>query len=92
MAAVAEGVRARGQSRVASRVPARGAVGRADGGDVGQVHGLAVVELDHERRALAGGLLLNFPALSARVLLRVGNGSLLSEAPVAGAVRLAETL
>ncbi len=41
---------------------------------------------------MAGGLLLNFPALSARVLLRVGNGSLLSEAPVAGAVRLAETL
>jgi N-acetylglucosamine kinase-like BadF-type ATPase len=41
---------------------------------------------------MAGGLLLNFPALSARVLLRIGNGSLLSEAPVAGAVRLAETL
>ena len=41
---------------------------------------------------MAGGLLLNFPALSARVLLRIGSGSLLSEAPVAGAVRLAEGL
>jgi len=41
---------------------------------------------------MAGGLLLNFPALSARVLLRIGTGSLLSEAPVAGAVRLAENL
>jgi N-acetylglucosamine kinase-like BadF-type ATPase len=41
---------------------------------------------------MAGGLLLNFPALSARVLSRIGNGSLLSEAPVAGAVRLAEQL
>lgn len=41
---------------------------------------------------MAGGLLLNFPALSARVLLRIGNGVLLSEEPVAGAVRIAETL
>jgi glucosamine kinase len=41
---------------------------------------------------MAGGLLLNFPALSARVLLRIGNGILLSEEPVAGAVRLAQTL
>jgi len=41
---------------------------------------------------MAGGLLLNFPALSARVLLRIGHGSLLSEEPVAGAVRLAEQL
>jgi N-acetylglucosamine kinase-like BadF-type ATPase len=41
---------------------------------------------------MAGGLLLNFPALSARVLSRIGNGSLLSEEPVAGAVRLAESL
>jgi len=41
---------------------------------------------------MAGGLLLNFPALSARVLLRIGNGSLLAEEPVAGAVRLAEAL
>lgn len=39
---------------------------------------------------MAGGLLLNVPALSARVLLRIGNGILLSEPPVAGAVRLAE--
>lgn len=41
---------------------------------------------------MAGGLLLNFPALSARVLSRIGDGRLLSEEPVAGAVRLAETL
>jgi N-acetylglucosamine kinase-like BadF-type ATPase len=41
---------------------------------------------------MAGGLLLNFPALSARVLLRIGNGILLSEEPVAGAVRLAKSL
>jgi len=41
---------------------------------------------------MAGGLLRNFPALSARVLLRIGNGSVLSEEPVVGAVKLAETL
>jgi N-acetylglucosamine kinase-like BadF-type ATPase len=41
---------------------------------------------------MAGGLLLNFPALSARVLSRIGTGTLLSEEPVAGAVRIAETL
>jgi N-acetylglucosamine kinase-like BadF-type ATPase len=41
---------------------------------------------------MAGGLLLNFPALSARVLSRIGNGILLSEEPVAGAVRLAKSL
>jgi hypothetical protein len=41
---------------------------------------------------MAGGLLLNFPALSARVLSRIGNGILLSEEPVAGAVRIAERL
>jgi glucosamine kinase len=41
---------------------------------------------------MAGGLLLNFPALSARVLLRISSGILLSDEPVAGAVRLAQTL
>jgi N-acetylglucosamine kinase-like BadF-type ATPase len=41
---------------------------------------------------MAGGLLLNYPALSARVLMRIGNGSVLSEEPVAGAVRIAQGL
>jgi len=41
---------------------------------------------------MAGGLLITFPALSARVLSRIGDGIVLSEAPVAGAVKLAETL
>jgi N-acetylglucosamine kinase-like BadF-type ATPase len=41
---------------------------------------------------MAGGVLLNFPAVSSRVRSRIGNGQLLAEAPVAGAVRLAEQL
>lgn len=41
---------------------------------------------------MAGGLLLHFPALSERVLSRIGEGILLSEEPVTGAVRIAEQL
>jgi glucosamine kinase len=41
---------------------------------------------------MAGGLLRNFPALQAGVRDRIGESILLSEEPVAGAVRIAETL
>jgi len=41
---------------------------------------------------MAGGLLTNFPELAARVQARVGSGTVLDEEPVAGAVRLAESL
>jgi len=41
---------------------------------------------------MAGGLLRNFPGLQAAVRDRVGESILLSEEPVAGAVRIAETL
>ena len=41
---------------------------------------------------MAGGLLTNFPDLAARVQARVGSGTVLEEEPVAGAVRLAESL
>jgi len=41
---------------------------------------------------MAGGLVTNFPELAARVQARVGSGTVLDEEPVAGAVRLAESL
>jgi len=41
---------------------------------------------------MAGGLLTNFPDLAAKVQARVGSGTVLDEDPVAGAVRLAESL
>ncbi len=41
---------------------------------------------------MAGGLLTNFPDLAAKVQARVGSGTVLEEEPVAGAVRLAESL
>ena len=41
---------------------------------------------------IAGGLLTNFPDLASRVQARVGSATVLEEEPVAGAVRLAESL
>ncbi len=41
---------------------------------------------------MAGGLLTNFPDLAAKVSARVGSGTVLDAEPVAGAVRLAESL
>ena len=41
---------------------------------------------------MAGGLLTNFPDLASKVQARVGSGTVLDEEPVAGAVRLAESL
>jgi N-acetylglucosamine kinase-like BadF-type ATPase len=44
------------------------------------------------RVVMAGGLLHNFPVLQAALRERVGESILLSEEPVAGAVRIAESL
>src|SRR5439155_1220509 len=41
---------------------------------------------------MAGGLITNFPDLASRVQARVGSATVLEEEPVAGAVRLAESL
>ena len=41
---------------------------------------------------MAGGLITNFPDLASRVQARVGSAIVLEEEPVAGAVRLAESL
>ncbi|HEV2218233.1 MAG TPA: BadF/BadG/BcrA/BcrD ATPase family protein [Candidatus Dormibacteraeota bacterium] len=41
---------------------------------------------------MAGGLLTNFPELAARVEARVGSAGVLDQEPVAGAVRIAESL
>jgi glucosamine kinase len=41
---------------------------------------------------MAGGLLTNFPDLATKVQARVGSGTVLDEEPIAGAVRLAESL
>ena len=41
---------------------------------------------------MAGGLITNFPDLASRVQARVGVATVLQEEPVAGAVRLAESL
>jgi len=41
---------------------------------------------------MAGGLITNFPDLASRLQARVGSATVLEEEPVAGAVRLAESL
>ena len=41
---------------------------------------------------MAGGLITSFPDLASRVQARVGSATVLEEEPVAGAVRLAESL